>query len=429
MPDINDLQQERMKLITDMRSLNDAAIAVGKDLESDELTKYNEMETRLDTVTASIQRESKLIEAQRQATTVVVPLNQVDDNGDNAEDEALKDEIRKVISADYKMIEKYGLQGNKKPFMDQTLERCTASYRSAFWAMQRVGKNRAVPDIHNALQVGTNSEGGYLVPTEYETTLTMKKELYNEIRSVATTMRTASDLNIPVETDEGTATWTAEEAAYTESDTVFAQVVLNAHKLGRIIKISEELMQDAFFDMPGYIADAFGRSFGLAEEAAFIAGDGSGKPTGIIPSATAGVTAAGAAAITADEVIDLYHALKRVYRAQARWLTSDAVIKLIRKLKDSNGQYIWQPGLQADEPDRILARPVIVSDYVPAPTTGLRSLAFGDMSYYRIVDRIGTAMQRLDELYAANGQVGFRMRSRTDGKLTLAEAVQVLTQA
>ena len=128
-------------------------------------------------------------------------------------------------------------------------------------------------------------------------------------------------------------------------------------------------------------------------------------------------------------MLDLFYSLSRPYRAQARWLSSDPMIKLIRKLKDNDGQYLWQPGLQADEPDRILGRPVIASSYVPAPAASARSLAFGDMSYYRIADRLGTTMQRLDEKYADTGQVGFRMRSRTDGKLTLAEAVKVLEQA
>lgn len=431
MSDINDLRQERGKLIADMRSLNDGAIKDSKDLEGELLEKYNAMETRLDSVSDQIKRAERLEAAERENVGNAPPIaNQSnDDDAASYEDEAYRKEIENIIAFDFRMAAKHGNLKPTKIAVDRALARCDTSYRGSFWAMQRIGRHRANPGIHNALETGTDSEGGYIVPTEYETVLVKKKKLFNEIRTVATVMTTAADTNIPVESDEGTATWRAEEAAYTESDAVFAQVVLNAYKLGRIIKISEELMQDAFFNLPEYIADAFGRSFGLAEEAAFINGDGSGKPTGIIPSGTIGVTAASQTAITADEVFDLYYALGRPYRAMARWLTSDTHMKNIRKLKDNDGQYLWQPGLQQGEPDRLLGRPIITSTAVPAPAASARSLAFGDMSYYRIADRLGTIMQRLDELYAGNGQVGFRMRSRTDGKLTLAEAVQVLDQA
>lgn len=424
--DLNDLRQERGKLIVDMRALNDAAIKANTDIEGDDLEKYNRLEKRLDTVSVQIKRGEQLEEAQRQSAASAGPVKPAEKECD---DEGYGEEVEKLMSEDYRLAAKLGIKSKGTLAVQQSVERCRDSYRGAFWAVQRAGRYKAGAEIHNALQVGTASEGGYLVPTEYETTLVMKKKLYNEIRAVATTMTTSMDVNIPVETDEGTATWTAEEAAYTESDAVFSQVVLNAYKLGRIMKVSEELMQDAFFDMAAYIADAYGRSFGLAEEAAFVAGDGSGKPTGIVPSATVGVTAASATAQTADEVFDLFYSLGRPYRAMARWLLSDTIMKNVRKLKDNDGQYLWQPGLQADEPDRLLGKTIVTSSYVPAPTTGLRSMAFGDLSYYRIVDRLGTVMQRLDELYAANGQVGFRMRSRTDGKLTLSEAVKVLIQA
>lgn len=302
-------------------------------------------------------------------------------------------------------------------------------YKAGFDVYARVGKNGLDARILNALQVGTNSEGGYIVPQEFETQLVMAMQDINEIRQYANVVRTASTHNIPVESSLGSAAWTAEEAAYSDSDAAFGQVVLSAYKAATICKVSEELLQDAFFNVEGYLAQNFGKRFGLLEEAAFVNGDGSGKPTGIVPGSSLGVTAAGTAAITADEVIDLYHSLSRPYRRNAVWVMADATAKLIRKLKDGQSQYLWQPGLQAGQPDTLLGRPVVVSSAMPAATTGLKSVVFGDLSYYTIADRSGVAVQRLNELYAANGQVGFRAFKRTDGKVTLSAAIKHLIQA
>lgn len=293
----------------------------------------------------------------------------------------------------------------------------------------RKGQNGIQPNVQNALQVGTDSEGGFIVPEEFETTLIHSLENVNVMRQISTVIRTSSDRNIPVESTRGNAAWTAEEAAYNESDAAFSRVILGAHKLTRIMKVSEELLVDAFFDLENFTRDNFARSFGVPEEAAYVDGSGTGQPTGVADASQLGVSLAGAAAITFDEVIDLYYSLKRIYRGNGTFLASDDMMKLVRKLKDSNGQYLWQPSLQAGEPDMLLNRPVMASDGMPVPTTGNKSLLFGDFSYYWIADRTGVVMQRLNELYAANGQVGFRMNMRVDGKLTLAEAVKHAIQA
>jgi HK97 family phage major capsid protein len=140
------------------------------------------------------------------------------------------------------------------------------------------------------------------------------------------------------------------------------------------------------------------------------------------------VTAASATAITIDEIIDLYHSLKSPYRKKAVFTMNDATIKFVRKLKDGSGQYIWQPSVSAGQPDTILNRPVITSEYVPTIAASAKTIAFGDFSYYWIADRQGRSFQRLNELYAANGQIGFRATQRVDGKLILSEAIKVLQQ-
>ena len=303
------------------------------------------------------------------------------------------------------------------------------AYKEAFNEYARKGKAVADSKILNALQVGTDSEGGYIVPTEFETMLVAALQDINEFRNYCNVITTGGDRNIPVESTLGTATWTAEEAAYTESDAAFGQVVLGAHKLGTIIKVSEELLQDSFFDVASYLATNFGKRFGLAEEAAIVSGSGTGQPTGLDASAGTGITAASATAITGDELIDVYHDLGRPYRKNAAWVMNDSTVKLVRKLKDSQGQYLWQPSLQAGQPDMLLGRPVIASDAMSAAASTNVSVLFGDLSYYTIAERSGRVMQRLNELYAANGQVGFRMFERLDGKNTLTAALTKLTQA
>ena len=198
-----------------------------------------------------------------------------------------------------------------------------------------------------------------------------------------------------------------------------------------MIKVSEELLNDSVFDLESYIAREFARRIGTKEEEAFFTGDGTGKPLGILAAsggAETGVTAASATTVTADELMDLFYSLKSPYRKNAVWILNDSTIKAIRKLKDNNGQYLWQPSLVAGTPDTILGRPVKTSAYMPAIAAGAKTIAFGDFSYYWIADRQGRSFKRLNELYAANGQVGFLGSQRVDGKMILPEAVKVLVQ-
>ena len=308
--------------------------------------------------------------------------------------------------------------------------RAADEYRQNFWNMMR--SKAPMPSVVNALQIGTDSEGGYLVPDEYERTLVEALEEENIFRQLANVIQTSSgDRKIPVVASKGTASWIDEEGAYTESDDSFAQVSIGAYKLGTMIKVSEELLNDSVFDLESYIAREFARRIGTKEEEAFFTGDGTGKPLGILATsggAETGVTAASATAVTADELMDLFYSLKSPYRKNAVWILNDSTIKAIRKLKDNNGQYLWQPSLVAGTPDTILGRPVKTSTYMPAIAAGAKTIAFGDFSYYWIADRQGRSFKRLNELYAANGQVGFLGSQRVDGKLILSEAVKVLTQ-
>lgn len=305
--------------------------------------------------------------------------------------------------------------------------RASDEYRQAFWKAMR---NKSHFDVQNALQIGTDSEGGYLVPDEFERILIQALEEQNIFRQLANIITTSSgDRKIPVVASHGTASWVDEEGLIPDTDDVFTQVTIGAYKLATMIKVSEELLNDSVFNLESYIAKEFGRRIGTAEEAAFFTGNGTGKPTGIFNAtggAQVGVTSASATVLTVDEVIDLYHALKGPYRKNAVFVTNDATVKAIRKLKDGAGQYLWQPSTKDGEPDSILGRPIKTSIHVPTIAASAKVIAFGDFSYYWVADRQGRTFQRLNELYAANGQVGFRATQRVDGKMVLAEAIQVL---
>ncbi len=312
--------------------------------------------------------------------------------------------------------------------MDEEKEgRGSDKYKKAFWNQMR---NNSTQEIRNSLKIGTDSEGGYLVPDEFERTLVEGLLEENIFRKLATIINTSSgDRKIPVVASKGTASWVDEEAPISESDDSFGQISIGAYKLATIIKISEELLNDSAFNLESYIAKEFARRIGSAEEEAFLIGTGTGRPTGIFNAtggAGVGTTASTQSTIKIDEIIDLFYSLKSPYRKNATFIMNDSTVKEIRKLKDGNGQYIWQPSITAGEPDTILNRPVKTSSYVPGLAAGAKPIAFGDFSYYWIADRQGRSFQRLNELYAVTGQIGFKASQRVDGKLILPEAIKVL---
>ena len=314
------------------------------------------------------------------------------------------------------------LPGNTHPAKEKT-GRASDAYKKAFWDSIR---KKNYYDVTDALAIGTDTEGGYLVPDEFEKTLVQALQDQNFFRTLATIIQTSSgERKIPVVTGHGEAAWMDEGGLYPESDDTFGQVTISAYKLGTAIKVSEELINDSVFDLESYIAAEFARRVGTKEEEAFITGNGTGKPTGVFTSAESAVTTAGTT-ITFDDVMDLYHSLRNVYRNKAVWILNDTTVKALRKIKDNSGNYIWQPSVQLGQPDMILNRPYYTSVFAPDIAAGNKVIAFGDFSYYWIADRQGRSFKRLNELYAPNGQIGFLASERVDGKLILPEAVKTL---
>lgn len=303
--------------------------------------------------------------------------------------------------------------------------RASEAYKQAMLTALRTNFRQ----VSNVLSEGVDANGGYLVPEEYDHRLIDILDEENVMRKLGTRITTSGEHKINIAATKPAAAWIEEGGALTFGDATFDQIILDAHKLHVAIKVTEELLYDNAFNLENYIMQQFGKALANAEEDAFINGTGTGQPLGILAAtggADVGVTAKSATAITADELIDLIYSLKRPYRKSAAFLLNDQTLAAIRKLKDNYGQYLWQPSLQAGEPDRILGYAAYTSPYFPAVAAGKAAVAFGDFSYYNIGDRGTRSFAELKELFAGNGMVGFVAKERVDGKLVLPEAVKLL---
>lgn len=391
MSKINEMRQARAKLIRQAREIMERAEKEKRARNADEDAQWARINEEIDALGRRIEDEERLQRLESEIAAVPAPAI-VPPSGEE--------------------------RGGRVDSKEQ---------RAAFWRLMR--GDRVPADELRTLNITTDANGGYTVPDEWFRQIVMKQEEFNFVRSIATILPTVSgDMNITVESDAGEATWTAESGAYTEDDATFARVTLGAHKLARIQKVSEEFLQDSFVAVESYLADAFGRSFGKAEEKAFLTGSGTGQPTGVVAGTTQTVPAA-AGAISSDNILELAYAVKRPYRANGVYVMHDSTALAVRLLKDANDQYLWRPGLAAGEPDTINNRPVYTSDAMDEIGAGNTSIVFGDFQYYWIANRSTPTMQRLNELYAANGQVGFKMFQRVDGKVVLAEAFAKLVHA
>lgn len=277
-------------------------------------------------------------------------------------------------------------------------------------------------NVSNVLQEGVDSDGGYLVPEEYDSRLIEALEGENIMRALGHVITTSGQHKINIAATKPAAAWIEEGGALSFGDATFDQTYLDAFKLHVAIKVTEELLYDNAFRLENYITTQFGKALANAEEDAFLNGDGKGKPTGIFDATGGGeIYDTLTAALKSDDLFNLVYALKRPYRKNAAFIMNDKTIAAIRKFKDNNGSYIWQPSYKEGEPDRILGYKVYTSQFAPED-----AIAFGDFKYYNIGDRGTRSFAELKELFAGNGMVGFVAKERVDGKLILPEAVKIL---
>lgn len=288
------------------------------------------------------------------------------------------------------------------------------------------GESRAVeiaPESRD-LTKGTATAGGNTVPVSFYAQL--QEHLIESsaiLAAGATVLNTAAgeNLEVPVTTAFSTAALTAEAAAIAESDPAFAKRTLGAFKYGVLIQVSRELVDDTVVDLLGFLARQAGRAVGNAYGTDLVVGNGSNKPAGLMSLTTLGVTGGtGVAGVpTADNLIDLFYSVIAPYRnsPDAAWLMNDTTIAKVRKLKDSQGQYLWQPALVLGQPDALLGKPVYTDPNVVATATTAESIAFGDISAYWARIAGGIRFERSDEFAFNTDLVTFKCVLRGDGIL------------
>lgn len=298
----------------------------------------------------------------------------------------------------------------------------TNTYGQSFWNVMR-GKSVNL----SALSDKMDSYGGYLIPDEFRTQLDRSLARDNVFRRLGTVVRTTSpDGKIQAVISTGTAEWIAEGAAIPESLDTITQFPINSYKLASLVRLKNSFVADTAFDIENYLLNAFARRFGRAEEAMFLNGTGVDQPNGLLSDtgAQVGVTAASETVIAYDEVVKLYFSLKPEYRANAVFLMHDDTAMALRTLKDSAGNPIWNT-----QGDTIFGKPVITTSSMPVAAAGAKPIAFGELSYYWVIERQPLAIKRVNELYSIREQIGFTAYERLDGRLILVEAVKVLKMA
>lgn len=384
---VQELIEKRAKVWETAKNFVDTHEDKNGNLSAEDKETYSRMEAEIEELTNSIERQQR---AERREQELSKPVNSP------------------ITGKPYK----------DEPQGEVKTGRASDEYKKAMLTALRSNFRQ----VSNVLQEGVDADGGYLVPEEYDHRLIDVLTEENIMRGIATKITTSGEHKINIAATKPAAAWIEEGEALSFGDATFEQKILDAHKLHVAIKITEELLYDNAFGLENYIITEFGKALANAEEDAFLNGDGVGKPTGIFDKTKGGESIGTlTAALKSDDILDLIYKLKRPYRKNASFIMNDATLAQIRKLKDNNGQYLWQPSYQANEPDKILGYNIRTSAFAPTD-----AIAFGDYKYYNIGDRGSRSFKQLNELFAGNGMIGYVAKERVDGLLILPEAIKIL---
>ena len=408
MSNINKQKQERAKLIADGRKVLDLAESEKRNLTAEENTSYDAIFDKIDELGKTIERGEKQLDLDRSAALAVSSTLETEERkgGDVSEDrEAL------LLSA-------------ARSFINGT-----------------AGDPRAAEELR-ALQVGSDIEGGYLVmPEQLATTLIKAVDDNVVIRQLATVIPVpnAQSLGaVALDNDPDDADWTTELKTGSLDDAMrFGKRHLTPHPMAKRIKISNDLLRVGAMSPESLVLDRLAYKFGITQEKGFMTGNGAQQALGLFTASNDGISTSQdvstdntTTAITFDGLKNAFYSLKANYQGSGSWLFHRDAIKMLSKIKDGNGQYIWQAAVVAGSPDMIQGRPVIISEYVPNTfTTGLYVGMFGDFSNYWIADAMNLQFQRLGELYAETNQTGFIGRLSSDGMPVLQESFARITLA
>jgi len=401
---LNGLLEKRAKAWNEMQALDTRALEGKRDMTADETRQWDEFDAEIGKHDVSIKREEKRVSLERRMAETSLPHE------------------------------------------SETTDKSTPESRAseAFETFLRSGVVNGRPaksfDEYRDLQQDVDIKGGYTVPLEqFQAELIAAKDNQVFIRQKARKFQLvgAQSLGVPSrDTDLADATWTAEVGTITEdTDMTFGKRSFEPHQLTKLVKVSNKLIANSAIPITQEVQSRMAYKFGITEEQAFLTGNGAGQPLGLFTASTSGIstgqdvsTGNTTTSITFDGLIEAMYSLKGQYQAVGEWLFHRDALKQIRKLKDGEGQYLWQASTQAGQPDLILGKPLNMSEYVPNTfTAGLYVGMFADFSNYWIVDTLSMTMQRLNELYATTGEVGFISTMWVDGMPTLGEAFARVT--
>ncbi|KIC43487.1 capsid protein [Ruegeria sp. ANG-R] len=355
-----------------------------------------------------------------------------------------------------------GLKGEVKTKLQQTEERLTmldrkstiaarphlaasnedgAPHQKAFDAYVRSGEDDGLRGLEmevKSLSSAVNSDGGYLVDPQ---TAEMIKSVLNStasIRSIASVVNVeANSFDVLIDHTDVGAGWADESSATAETTTPsIDRISIPLHELSALPKASQRLLDDSAFDVEGWLAGRIADKFARAEAAAFINGDGVDKPKGILNHVTTsddrwgwdslGYIATGIdGGVDADAIVDVVYALGAQYRVNGTFVMNSKTAGLIRKLKDSDGRFLWSDGLAAGEPARLMGYPVLIAEDMPDAATDSYSIAFGDFqSGYTIAER--PDLRVLRDPFSAKPHVLFYATKRVGGDVSDFAAIKLL---
>lgn len=293
-------------------------------------------------------------------------------------------------------------------------------YDTEFWSMMR---NKAI--ANKALSEGTDATtGAYTMPAGSSGQLMKELEKESMFRQISTVLRVyRTGYRIFAKDYKDNAQFIAEGEAIPIFEGIgdFTNFTVDSHKATVIVKLDEDFINDAGFDIEKYLIGKFAKSFARTEDKAFVNGTGVGEPTGILNATGGADIGVVTSTLTYDDVISLYYSVACEYRKNGAWLMNDKTALTLRKLKDSDGNYLWNTNN-----DTILGKPVIISEFMTDIEIGSKPIAFGDFSYYWIIGRKPVSVRTLTEKFTLYNQIGYLAIEFLDGKLIRSEAVKVV---
>jgi len=409
---IRTLMEKRAKALFDARALLNLADAEKRDLTSEEEQQYTGFDQEYDRLSGEIAREER------------VSAREAELRG-SANGRENPQQLRPIGSN----VEERSEATETREYRQSLMRYMAFGQNDGALRVDRRAENSELRSILGTSITGVGASGGILAPAAMERTLLDEIQKQNVVRALADVRASNSDVEMPYATAHTTAYLIAEGADFTASTPAFAKKTMKAFKVGALSYVTNEAMQDMFIDIEAWIRDDFGRAFAELEETHFLTGAGTTQPRGILTDATLGKTAASATAFTADELLDLVYSLNQKYRKVGSFLMNDSSLVKLRKLKSGDGQYIWQPSLLDGQPDRLLGHALYTSDTMPEMTTGNKAVLFGDFKKFRVLDRRGLYFQRLNEIAATSGQVGFLAYRRYDSMLIDTAAIKYIQMA